>query len=148
MTVSDGGDASAAIPLSEAQAQSQPLSESSRKEEKTKKSFPRVVWDFTRPHTIVGSILSVISLHLFAATSPGLEVINLTALGISMVWSLVCACFVNLYVTGLNQVYDVEIDRVNKPYLPIPAGDLSVETSAPLPVVLLREPWKWCVDVC
>lgn len=31
----------------------------------------RVVWDFTRPHTIVGSVLSVMSLHLFAAGAPG-----------------------------------------------------------------------------
>ena len=31
----------------------------------------------------------------------------------------------NLYITGLNQVTDVEIDKVNKPYLPIASGDLS-----------------------
>ena len=31
----------------------------------------------------------------------------------------------NLYITGLNQVTDIEIDKVNKPYLPIAAGDLS-----------------------
>jgi len=31
----------------------------------------------------------------------------------------------NLYITGLNQVTDVEIDKVNKPYLPIASGELS-----------------------
>ena len=31
----------------------------------------------------------------------------------------------NLYITGLNQVCDVEIDQVNKPYLPIASGVLS-----------------------
>ena len=31
----------------------------------------------------------------------------------------------NLYITGLNQITDVEIDKVNKPNLPIPAGHLS-----------------------
>jgi len=31
----------------------------------------------------------------------------------------------NLYITGLNQVSDVEIDQINKPYLPIASGVLS-----------------------
>lgn len=31
----------------------------------------------------------------------------------------------NVYVTGLNQITDVDIDKVNKPYLPIPAGYLN-----------------------
>lgn len=32
----------------------------------------------------------------------------------------------NLYVVGLNQLYDLEIDRVNKPYLPLASGDFSL----------------------
>jgi len=32
----------------------------------------------------------------------------------------------NVCIVGVNQVYDVEIDKVAKPHLPIPAGDLSV----------------------
>lgn len=32
----------------------------------------------------------------------------------------------NLYITGLNQIVDVDIDKINKPYLPIAAGDLSL----------------------
>jgi homogentisate phytyltransferase / homogentisate geranylgeranyltransferase len=31
----------------------------------------------------------------------------------------------NLYITGLNQVTDIEIDKVNKPYLPLAAGTLT-----------------------
>eukprot|EP00639_Heterosigma_akashiwo_P009332 CAMPEP_0194603446 /NCGR_PEP_ID=MMETSP0292-20121207/30252_1 /TAXON_ID=39354 /ORGANISM="Heterosigma akashiwo, Strain CCMP2393" /LENGTH=129 /DNA_ID=CAMNT_0039465885 /DNA_START=460 /DNA_END=845 /DNA_ORIENTATION=+ len=31
----------------------------------------------------------------------------------------------NLYITGLNQITDVEIDKISKPFLPIPAGRLS-----------------------
>jgi homogentisate phytyltransferase/homogentisate geranylgeranyltransferase len=31
----------------------------------------------------------------------------------------------NVYVTGLNQITDIDIDKVNKPYLPLPAGYLS-----------------------
>ena len=51
---------------------------------KVQKSWPRVVWEFSRPHTIVGSVLSVVSLHLFAATAPGMELLNLSALGVAL----------------------------------------------------------------
>lgn len=37
------------------------------------------------------------------------------------------ALLMNLYITGLNQVTDVEIDKINKPTLPIAAGDLTVK---------------------
>jgi homogentisate phytyltransferase/homogentisate geranylgeranyltransferase len=50
---------------------------------------------------------------------------------------------VNVFIVGVNQLTDVEIDRVNKPGLPIAAGDLSLErarlivaASGVLPVVL------------
>lgn len=35
----------------------------------------------------------------------------------------------NVYITGLNQIPDVEIDKINKPTLPIAAGDLSPSTA-------------------
>ena len=31
----------------------------------------------------------------------------------------------NLFIVGINQIYDVEIDTVNKPFLPIAAGRIS-----------------------
>lgn len=32
----------------------------------------------------------------------------------------------NIFIVGLNQVADVNIDKINKPYLPIPSGELSL----------------------
>jgi len=90
-----------------------------------KKNFLLVLWEFSRPHTIIGSVLSIVSLHLFAASAPGLSAINLSALSVAMAWALACGALINLYVTGLNQLFDIDIDKVNKPYLPIPAGYLS-----------------------
>ena len=40
--------------------------------------------------------------------------------------TLIAALTVNIAIVGVNQLTDVEIDRVNKPWLPIAAGDLSV----------------------
>jgi homogentisate phytyltransferase/homogentisate geranylgeranyltransferase len=43
-----------------------------------------------------------------------------------MLYATVPALLMNLYITGLNQITDVEIDKINKPNLPIASGDLSV----------------------
>ncbi|XP_024026998.1 homogentisate solanesyltransferase, chloroplastic [Morus notabilis] len=50
-------------------------------------------------------------------------------------WSVLFKAFPGLiavmlafaYANGINMIFDVEIDRINKPYLPIPAGDISLK---------------------
>jgi len=48
---------------------------------------------------------------------------------------MVPALLMNLYITGLNQITDVEIDKVNKPDLVIPAGDLRLRDASFIVVV-------------
>lgn len=36
----------------------------------------------------------------------------------------------NGYIVGINQIYDVDIDAVNKPFLPVAAGRAKTETTA------------------
>jgi homogentisate phytyltransferase / homogentisate geranylgeranyltransferase len=80
-----------------------------------------VLWRFSRPHTIIGTSLSVAGLYAIAASElPG------PAPGVGdLWWTLVAALAVNVFIVGLNQLEDVEIDRVNKPFLPLPAGELT-----------------------
>lgn len=85
--------------------------------------FPIVLWRFTRPHTLIGSALAIPALHVLAAPSFQ-AALSLPTL-ISVVYATVPSLLMNLYITGLNQVTDVEIDKINKPNLPIAAGDLS-----------------------
>jgi len=99
------------------------------------------LWGFTRPHTIIGTTLSVLGLYAIAtSTLPGLALGD--GLG-NLWWTLVAAWCVNVYIVGLNQLEDVEIDRVNKPFLPIASGALRAATArrivaacAVVPVVL------------
>ncbi len=79
-----------------------------------------VLWRFSRPHTIIGTALSVLGLYAIAVAEdvPGLSIPDLLA-------TLLAALTVNVAIVGVNQLTDVEIDRVNKPWLPIAAGDLS-----------------------
>ncbi len=37
-----------------------------------------------------------------------------------------CAAFLNAANNALNQIYDLEIDHINKPKRPLPAGDLTI----------------------
>ena len=85
-------------------------------------SFMKVLWDFTRPHTIVGSGISVLALYLFGSPP---EMWSTSKFFSSLSSSIIPALLMNVYITGLNQITDVEIDKVNKPYLPIAAGELS-----------------------
>jgi homogentisate phytyltransferase / homogentisate geranylgeranyltransferase len=81
------------------------------------------LWKFSRPHTIIGTSLSVICLYLIA--NGNLE----NCLKLSHLWQLLgvwIACLLgNVYIVGLNQLEDVAIDRINKPHLPVAAGEFS-----------------------
>jgi homogentisate phytyltransferase/homogentisate geranylgeranyltransferase len=72
----------------------------------------KTLWKFSRPHTIIGSFLSISVLFLLSKNE-SLPTYFLV---------LISALFCNLYITGINQIYDVEIDRINKPNLPIASG--------------------------
>ena len=82
----------------------------------------RVLWRFSRPHTVVGTGVSILALYAVAAAElPALALGE--GLG-DLALTLLAGAAVNVYIVGLNQVEDVDIDRINKPWLPIPAGDL------------------------
>ncbi|KAH9685566.1 hypothetical protein KPL70_014006 [Citrus sinensis] len=47
----------------------------------------------------------------------------------SYTWVIVPTLLMNTFLTALNQICDVEIDKINKPYLPLASGDLSRGTA-------------------
>jgi homogentisate phytyltransferase/homogentisate geranylgeranyltransferase len=73
---------------------------------------------FSRPHTIIATSLQVVALFVLS----GAAAAGTAALWwqLPLVW--VASLCVNIYIVGLNQMADVDIDRINKPYLPLPAG--------------------------
>jgi len=85
-------------------------------------------WKFSRPHTIFGTSLSVLGVYLIALPS------------LPHLWQLLgtwIACLSgNVYIVGLNQLEDIEIDQINKPHLPLAAGDFSLRTG------------QWIVAIC
>eukprot|EP00171_Calliarthron_tuberculosum_P011080 IDg11080t1 len=78
---------------------------------------------FTRPHTMRGTVLGA-SAGVLRALS-GLEGPIPVALIPRALLGLLALLLGNGFIVGVNQVYDVAIDRVNKPFLPVASGELS-----------------------
>jgi homogentisate phytyltransferase/homogentisate geranylgeranyltransferase len=99
------------------------------------------LWRFTRPHTVIGTSASIAGLYVVAAeATPGFALTE--RLG-DLAWTLLAGFCVNVYIVGINQIEDVGIDRVNKPFLPLAAGDMTIAAArrivtacAVIPVVL------------
>jgi homogentisate phytyltransferase/homogentisate geranylgeranyltransferase len=83
----------------------------------------KTLWAFTRPHTIIGSFLSITT--LFALCLPQWGGLLSTAWPLYG-WVLLSALACNVYITGLNQLTDVGMDKLNKPFLPLASGALSM----------------------
>ena len=80
------------------------------------------IWKFSRPHTIIGSIVSIVVLFLLQGGRLSEHFMFLFA-------TLLSALGCNICITGLNQIIDVELDKINKPNLPIASGELDMETA-------------------
>jgi homogentisate phytyltransferase/homogentisate geranylgeranyltransferase len=85
---------------------------------------------FARAHTLIGTSLSIVTLYLIALRMTGNGDWKLLAL------TLLSCLAANVYITGLNQVTDVEIDKITKPYLPIASGAYTMKQA------------KWIIFAC
>lgn len=83
----------------------------------------RSLWSFSRPHTIYGTFLSVLSLAFLATVYHGIPIKHLR---FPLLTSLIPALLLNVYIVGLNQIHDIDIDRVNKPNLPLASKAMTV----------------------
>jgi homogentisate phytyltransferase / homogentisate geranylgeranyltransferase len=79
------------------------------------------LWKFSRPHTIIGSVVSIFTLFYIIYDNQKID--SFFYLTIAVIIAITC----NVFIVGINQVADVNIDKINKPYLPIPSGELSMK---------------------
>jgi homogentisate solanesyltransferase len=96
--------------------------------------FYDAFWRFLRPHTIRGTFLGTTAL-VTRALLENPTLINWALLPKALRGLLALLCG-NGFIVGINQIYDYGIDKVNKPFLPIAAGDLSVPAAWALVVGL------------
>ena len=83
-----------------------------------------ILWKFSRPHTIIGSTISITTLYAMACQNIAF-LDHWPLLLMAIITGITC----NIFIVGINQIEDVEIDKINKPYLPIAAGELSIKNA-------------------
>jgi homogentisate phytyltransferase / homogentisate geranylgeranyltransferase len=91
----------------------------------------KAFWQFCRPHTIFGSLFSVTTLYILACV--GNVFLKESSLFITIIASLAC----NIFIVGLNQIIDVDLDKINKPKLPLAAGTMQMQTAKTIILVAL-----------
>nr|QXN66316.1 flavonoid prenyltransferase [Epimedium koreanum] len=86
-----------------------------------------IFFRFIRPYAIVCTMFGIMSVSLL----PVETLADLTPkffLGLGK--AMIAVVSMNLFSVSVNQFYDVELDKVNKPYLPLASGELSMEAGA------------------
>jgi homogentisate solanesyltransferase len=82
----------------------------------------KVFYKFSRPHTIKGTILaSIMGVSRALLETPTQISGSLLRRAVIGLTALLCG---NAYIVGINQIFDVKIDEINKPFLPIAAKQL------------------------
>jgi 4-hydroxybenzoate polyprenyltransferase len=94
----------------------------------TRRTGALVLLEFSRPFTLVAPALGFASGAATAAGAAPPESWS-PALLIYPLIGLVMAAVLNAASNALNQIYDLEIDRTNKPRRPLPSGKLSLQNA-------------------
>ena len=90
-----------------------------------KSGMLNALYKFTRPHTIRGTILASCACvtRVMIKCIEQQPVIEWKLMKTAL-YGLVALLCGNAYIVGINQIYDIEIDKVNKPFLPMAAGEI------------------------
>jgi 4-hydroxybenzoate polyprenyltransferase len=85
----------------------------------------RAVVDFARPFTLIAPALGFVSA---AATAIGAQPREPWSwwLVVPPILGAIMAAVLNIASNGLNQIFDLEIDRINKPKRPLPSGRMEL----------------------
>ena len=94
----------------------------------------RIYWEFARPFTLLMPAIGMLAGGIVAWGAAPRGASSWTVSGTRILLNLAVGAFMaavmNAGSNGLNQIYDLEIDRINKPERPLPSGRMG-----------LREAW-------
>jgi 4-hydroxybenzoate polyprenyltransferase len=85
----------------------------------------RTLADFARPFTLIAPALGFASAAATAIGAQPREPWSWSLVAYPVIGS-VMAAVLNIASNGLNQIFDFEIDRINKPRRPLPSGRMSL----------------------
>ncbi len=97
----------------------------------------RLWLDFTRPFTLWPPALGMVSGGVTAWGAKGTNVSDdPTVLVTNVVLGALMAAVLNAASNGINQIYDLPLDAINKPNRPLPSGRMGMEEAGRLTAVL------------
>lgn len=87
----------------------------------------RALYKFTRPHTIRGTILASIAgtIRALQDTPGAIANANWSYMLPHAFLGMFALLLGNAFIVGINQIYDEDIDKLNKPFLPVANGEMS-----------------------
>lgn len=87
----------------------------------------KALYKFSRPHTIRGSILASITgtIRALVDTPGAIANANWAIMLPRAFIGMVSLLLGNIFIVGINQIYDKEIDELNKPFLPVASGEMT-----------------------
>jgi hypothetical protein len=87
----------------------------------------RALYKFTRPHTIRGTMLASIAgtTRALLDTPGAIADANWGMMLPRALIGMVALLLGNAFIVGINQIYDKDIDELNKPFLPVASGEMS-----------------------
>ena len=102
--------------------------------------------DFARPFTLIAPMFGVISGGITAWGAHPLTPYHISVI-LSIVYGSLMAGLLNAYSNTINQIYDLPIDRINKPARPLPTGKMTIREAWIVTFVYLFLAWSlaWIV---
>jgi homogentisate solanesyltransferase len=87
----------------------------------------RAMYKFTRPHTIRGTVLASIAgtIRALVDTPGAIANANWGSLLPRAIIGMIALLLGNAFIVGINQIFDKDIDVMNKPFLPVASGEMS-----------------------
>ncbi len=91
------------------------------------KAKMKALYKFSRPHTIRGSILASIAgtIRALIDTPGAIANANYPVMLPTAFIGMISLLLGNVFIVGINQIYDKEIDEMNKPFLPVASGEMT-----------------------
>ena len=96
--------------------------------------------DFARPFTLIAPAVGVISGGITAWGAKPITPWHPEVI-LSILMGSLMAAFLNSFSNTINQIYDLPIDRINKPNRPLPSGKMSIREAWIVTAVYLGIAW-------
>lgn len=102
---------------------------------------PRIYSEFARPFTLLPPALGVLSGAVTAWGAHHTKVPITWDLAVPVVFGTLMAAVLNAANNAVNQIYDLDIDRVNKPKRPLPSGRMTMPEAWSFTIATFAVAW-------